>query len=176
MCTSTIKSCFSLDNFQKISTVIIAFVNLYLLIKYTNFRNSNDKMEKENDRKINWLKTLILDHNLNKFYDFYDLVKSELANLRLRGLSDVQKQTIDSNVGDHFINLRRDFIDILLAIDENLYKQILDDIDKLQTHLTNITFDNGINLDVDSKFKILILEELTKSKTSIIKLLFSYRG
>ena len=174
MCIST--SFFTLDNFQKIATIVIALANLFLLIKYTNFKNKKEDKEKENDRKINWLKTLILDHNLTKFYDFFDLVKAELACLRIRGLSDSQKETLDSNVGDHFINLRRDFIDILLAIDENLYKQILDVMDKLQAHLTNTTFDDGINLDVDAKFKDLILEELTKSKTDIIKLLFQYRG
>jgi hypothetical protein len=174
MCTSN--SFFTLDNFQKIATIVIAIANLFLLIKYTNFKNKKEDKEKENDRKINWLKTLILDHNLSKFYSFFDSVKAELANLRIRGMSDSQKETVDSKVGDHFINLRRDFIDILLAIDDKLYKQILEIIDKLQAHLTNTTFDDGINLDVDSKFNDLILEVLTKSKTDIIKLLFHYRG
>ena len=56
------------DYAYKISMVVIAVVNAFLLF----YRNKkNDKKEaanKEKDRKISLLKTLILDYNLQYFY------------------------------------------------------------------------------------------------------------
>lgn len=165
-----------LDIIFKSATAIIALANLFFVIKFFNFKNKKEDIDKEKDRRIQWLKTLVLDHNLNSFYSFFDSVELELDNLKSNNLSIVDKKIIDEKIGDEFIKLRRKFTDSLIAVDEIFYKKVLSVTDNFQSYLTNTIFDNGINLTHQPKFEELILEKITIAKTDIIKLLFRYRG
>ena len=164
-----------LDIVFKTATAIIALANLFFVIKFFKIKSKNDEKEKEKDTKIKWLKTLVLDHNLDSFYNFFENVENCLNNLKTNNTLE-EKTRIDEMVGDEFIQLRRKFTDTLIAVDDNLYKKVLNVTDNFQTHLTNTIFDNGINLEYLPKFEELILEKLTIAKTEIIKLLFNYRG
>lgn len=165
-----------LDIFFKSATIVIALVNLFFLIKFFNIKTKKEEADKERDRKINWLKTLVLDHSLDSFYIFFDSLETELKKLKEQNLQIEEKKQIDEKIGDQFILLRRNFTDTLIAVDDNLYKKVLNVSDKFQTHLTDTIFDNGINLAHPPKYQELVLEKLTISKTEIIKILFGYRG
>lgn len=165
-----------LDIIFKSATAIIALANLFFVIKFFNLKTKKEDLDKEKDRRIQWLKTLVLDHNLDSFYAFFELVELELNNLKTHNLSIEDKKVIDEKVGDEFIKLRRKFTDTLIAVDEDFYTKVLTVTDNFQTHLTNTIFDNGINLEHQPKFEELILEKITIAKTDIIKLLFGYRG
>ena len=83
---------------------------------------------------------------------------------------------IEREIADHFILVRQKFVDSLLAIDESLYTDFLDEVDLLQGNLTKNIFDEGFNLNHKPKFEELITNEITKSKTKLIKILFTYTG
>ncbi|MBS1926854.1 MAG: hypothetical protein JST57_12685 [Bacteroidetes bacterium] len=165
-----------LDIFFKSATIVIAITNLFFVIKFFNLKSKKDDADKEKDRRINWLKTLVLDHSLDSFYSFFDSIESELNKLKEQNLTIDDKKQVDDKIGDQFILLRRNFTDTLIAVDNNLYKSVLSISDKFQTHLTDTIFDNGINLAHPPKYQELVLEKLTISKTDIIKILFGYRG
>lgn len=82
----------------KIATVCIAICNLILTVKFFNFKNKKEDVDKENDRRIQWLKSLILDHNLKHFYAFFDALNIELNKLKINGLSDDDKNLINSGI------------------------------------------------------------------------------
>ena len=166
----------NLDIPSKIATVIIATCNLFLTVKFFNFKNTKDNIDKENDRRIQWLKSLILDHNLKHFYEFFDNLNIELNKLKQSGLSNDDKENIDSEIADKFIILRQKFIDIILAVDSNLYFLFITLSDELQAHITDSVFDDGINLSNSTKFDEVIQNKVTQIKTEFIKNLFSYRG
>jgi len=165
-----------LDVIFKSSTVFIAAINLYYVIDIFKTKNKRDDIDKEKDRRINWLKTLVLDHNLKHFYDFFDRLEGELSQLKHAGLTDDQKATIDTNAGDLFIFLRRKFTDTLLSVDDSLYENVLKLTDQLQEHLTTSIFDSGINLNHIPKYDEIINEHLASTKTNILKIIFDYRG
>lgn len=165
-----------LDIIFKSATAIIALANLFFVIKFFKLKSKKEDIDKEKDRKIQWLKTLVLDHSLDSFYDFFKSTELELNNLKIQNLSIAAKTKIDEKIGDEFIKLRRNFTDTLIAVDETFYKKVLAVTDNFQTHLTTTIFDNGINLAYQPKFEELILEKMTIAKTDIIKLLFGYRG
>lgn len=165
-----------LDILSKVATVLIAALNLFFAIKFFQFKTKKDDADKENDRRIQWLKSLILDHNLKHFYEFFEMLDIELYKLKQNGLSDENKKEIDSKIAEQFIFLRRKFIDILLAVDSELYEFFITSSDDLQDHFTNAIFDQGINLAHQSKFDEVISEKLMKTKTEFIKKLFNYRG
>jgi len=160
----------------KAATFITAVSNLIFAILIYKLKNKKEDIDKEKDRRINWLKTLVLDYNLDHFYAFFDNVEPDLYRFKQTGLTDSQKQDIDAKVADHFITLRRKFIDSILAVDQTLYDNILIKSDSLQEHITNSVFDQGINLIHGPKFDDVLLKKLNETKTEIVKLLFSYRG
>lgn len=165
-----------LDITAKGATVIIAALNFYFAVKFFHVKNKKDEADKEKDRRIQWLKALILDHNLKYLYAFFDDLETELARLKQNGLSVDDKQAIDGAIGNHFIALRQRFIDILLAVDSRLYDGFMRFSDDLQGHLSEKIFDEGINLAHTKKFDEEIKSKLVATKTDLIKTLFNYRG
>lgn len=165
-----------LDIAFKSATICIALFNIYFATKIFRIKDRKEDSEKERDRKIQLLKTLVLDHNLKHYYSIFDEIEAKLTELKAPNLNDDNKSTIDTSVAELFIKLRRKFYDSLLAIDNALYDTIVDFSDKLQTDLTNAIFDPGINLSHTPKYDELIQEKVTNTKTEIIKKLFNYRG
>lgn len=175
MCYEEIKEI--LDFIVKPATVFIALANLYFVIKFFNLKNATDEREKERDRKLQLLKTLVLDNGLKHFYNFFDEIESEYSTLLTKtAISDADRKLIEKNVSDKFITLRRKFLDMFLGVDKSLYKDVLEEVDLLQQGLTDALFDGGVNLTHKPKFDQLILTPITNIKTSIIQKLYVYRG
>jgi hypothetical protein len=165
-----------LDIAFKSATILIALFNIYFATKIFRINFKKSEADKERDRRMLLLKTLILDHNFKYFYELFDKIEEELANLKQPNLDDAQKGKVDSAVLDLLILFRRKFYDSLLAIDESLYEGIKCRADKFQAEISNIIFDPGVNLSHAPKYEELITEKLTSIRTEIIKVLFSYRG
>lgn len=165
-----------LDAVYKIATVCIAFINV-LLVFYIFRRNTNkDTKNIEKNRKLSLLKILILDYNMQHLYQFFEDLKIESKKLTVNNLDDGAKKEINEKMLSYGNELRQKFIDPFLAIDSNLYNNILHSVDELQDSMTNTIFDEGINLSHAPKFNELITSEITKTKTQIIKFLFEYSG
>src|SRR5690606_22103357 len=164
-----------LDIAFKAATVCIAAFNVFFAVKIFRLKYRKDEAEKESDRKIQLLKTLVLDHNLKNYHSIFDNIEMQLAFLQQINLTDDDKQGIETQIADLFIQLRSKFYDSLLAIDDNLYESIKIEADTLQTHFTETIFDSEVNLSHMPKYDELISQKLTTTKTEIIKRLFNYR-
>lgn len=165
-----------LDIAFKSATIIIAGTNLFFAYRFFYFKNKKDDLDKEKDRKINWLKTLILDHSLKDYYSFFDDLEIELNKLKSVNLTNLEKQVIDEKNAELFVSVRRKFIDILLIADNQIYSDTQNLFDKLQEELTETIFNQGINLNHQPKFDDEILRRLSATKTDVIKKIFNYRG
>lgn len=165
-----------LDVTFKSAMIIVAGTNVYFAHKFFNFKNQKEDVDKEKDRKINWLKTLILDHNLKNYYSFFDDLELELNKLKILNLTNSDKQKIDENNAELFVTIRRKFIDILLVVDKKIYNKIQSLFDKLQEELTETIFNQGINLNHQPKFDEEIMSKISSTKTDVIKEIFNYRG
>lgn len=165
-----------LDIAFKTATIFIAGFNAYFAVKIFKLKTEKDENEKERDRKIQLLKTLVLDHSLTHFHTFFESLEDSLHDLQTPDLTDSQKEITDENNANLFIRLRSKFYDSLLAVDETLYEEIRNDADNLQSHLTDTIFDGGVNLSHLPKYDELISQKLTTAKTNILKKLFNYRG
>jgi len=163
------------DFFFKLATMSIAVFNILFAIYIFKLKNKKDDSDKEKDRRISLLKTLVLDHNLKYFYDFFDELAAVLEELKT-GLDDAEKSTIKTKADVKFILLRRQFTDTFLAVDKSLYTTIIDKMDILQDELTYCIFDAGVNLTHEPKFNEMITNKLIDKKTAILSMLFMYRG
>lgn len=160
----------------ELSFILIALTNLILAIHFFKTRNKRDDEEKEKDRKIQFLKTLVLDHNMSQFYLFFDNLEKELLRLNNPKITDLEKTDILKNTDNLFIGLSRKFTDTLIAIDKGLYDSVLCCIDNLQTEINDAVGNEGINLSHPPKYDEVITQNITRFKTSIIQKLFNYRG
>jgi len=171
----------SLDIAFKFATIFIAIFNAYFAVQIFNFKNKKEDIDKEKDRRIQWFKTLVLDHTLDALYDVFSNMEKELLKLKQIDFTDkFNKDKIKGGVintlDDNFITLRRTFIDMLLAIDKSLYDEILKSSDDLQTYLSEKIADDQMNFADEGEFENIIFEKLTETKTNMISRLFSYRG
>lgn len=165
-----------LDIAFKSATILIALFNIYFASKVFRINSKKSEAEKERDRKMLLLKTLILDPNFKYFYELFDKIEEELMNLRQPNLTDAEKSKVDSGVLDLMILFRRKFYDSLLAVDESLYEAIKNLGDKFQSEISTIIFDPGINLSHGPKYEELITERVSAIRTEILKVIFAYRG
>ena len=164
-----------LDTIYKIAMCIIAACNLMFAIFIFRSNKKKNEEEKECDRKIGLLKTVILDHNLKNLYLFYDKLEDNVQGLKDKNLSIEKRTGINESLGELFTWVRRHFIDSLL-VDAILYNMVLDKFDKLQDHITEVIFDEGVNLSHEPKFDTSIEKKIIENQTLILKMLFDYRG
>ncbi len=164
------------DVIHKSATVVLAGCTLFTSYYIYKSNKNNLAVDKKKDRNIQSLKVLILDHNLKFLYYCFENLTTILDGFKAAGLSDAEKGSINDQVSDEFIALRIKFVDILLAVDEKLYNNILAQLDTFQDSLTEAVFDNGVNLSHVPKFDELITSKQAVLKTEIIKALFSYNG
>ncbi|MBN2650546.1 MAG: hypothetical protein JXR50_12460 [Prolixibacteraceae bacterium] len=165
-----------LDNICSVASIIIAITNVVLIIFIFRHNNKKDDSDKEKTRRQHLLKTLVLDYNMSKFYSFYQEIHKETNALLANNLSNEDKSRINENIKEKAVELRQNFIDMFLAIDDNLYQMLLSKIDELIDSLTNTIFDEGINLAFKPKYDEEVSKRIRESKTAIIGVLFSYTG
>lgn len=166
----------NLDNICKIATVFIAVANI-LWIVYVFFQNKKTTDDRdERSRKINLLKTLVLDSSIPHLYEFFSDVKTEVEKLREKNLNDDAKKKINESIIELEQKFETDFLDVLLAINDSLYENMKIQADGMVDQFTNAIFDPGINLYVEEKFNDKIASKLVETKRMMIKTLFSYKG
>lgn len=165
-----------LDIVYKIAMILIAGFNIVFAVFIYENKNKKEEDSNEKNRKIGLLKSLVLDYNMKYLYEFFDNIDVETLKLRQPGLTDEDKKQINDKLIDFGKILRQKFIDTLIAIDKNLYNEFLKSIDDLLDNFTNNIFDGGINLIHIPKFEEKITNSIFETKTSVIKLLFNYKG
>lgn len=165
-----------IDLLTKIATIVIAVAGTYLSFYIFNHNKKRSAIDREKDRNIQSFKSLILDHNLKFLYSFFESISGVLEEFKAPNLSDEAKSAISERVSDQFRFVRYKFVDILLAVDENLYNTILSKMDDFQQHLAESAFDNGINLSHAPKYEEIVTFKEVEFKTEIIKTLFLYKG
>jgi hypothetical protein len=116
----------SLDNVNTIANIIIAVVNIVLIVYIFAKSYKKDELNSEKSRKIDLLKTLVLEWNMSKFYEFYNNLIMETQSLQTKNLTNEDKIVINNTIKDLAVSFRQNFTDPFIAIDKNLYNNILE--------------------------------------------------
>jgi hypothetical protein len=165
-----------LDIACKIATVVIALVNVSLVI-YIFVKNSKrDTSHKEKERKINLLKTLVLDYGMKYFYQLFEDIEKESKRLKDKNIDEKTKKDVSNNFQSLNYTLEKRFSDLFGGINDTLRKSIIEKTDKMFDGLSNSIDNQGINLYVEAMFEEHIAKKITDSQSEVIKLLFSYSG
>jgi hypothetical protein len=165
-----------LDLISQISSIIIASFSLLFAIYIFVFQNKKDDKKDENSRKIDSLKTIIFEHNLNWLFDYFDQIVIKTEALKVNAFSDLEKEELNDKLQDDLKKLRLKFTDLLLVVDKSLYEKVKDLLDELLDKITNNMFDDGINLQHPPKFEEVITTNISQYKTDIIRELYEFNG
>ncbi len=158
------------------ATLLIAVVNLYFVYHFHKKNKESDEDREEKNRRINLLKTLVLDYNMIYLYEFFDNCDNKCRGLKIKGLNDSQKKLINDSLISFERKFENQFLSLLIGINDELYLSIKDLIDNMIDNFTNSIFDPGINLYVEEKYNDIIYNSIISTKKDVISVLFNYKG
>lgn len=159
----------------EIAMVVIAVVNVLLLVRTSNKSKKADIEKNEQNRRLELFKTLVLDQNMDFFYKFYGDFTAESERLLTADTLDSKKE-INQKLQEQTRCFRQRFTNILSAIDEQLYSEILNITDSLMDPITVAIFDQGINLTHKPKFDEKISKVISDNQVKMIRILYHYKG
>ncbi len=156
--------------------IIIGACNLYYVI---NIFRTDRKTKEQNTRKEDrrYIFNLMLKYEFPEFFSFFKKIQGECTTLLSEsgnGCRQECKEQLRDFLTDAFINYRLDFLIVLSAIDDNLYKDVLQRTDSLQDTLTENLFDAGVNLYVKEKYDQLIVNPIMQCKKETLNILTKY--
>ncbi len=140
---------------------------------YVFFKNRSDS-ERQNEtlRRLDLMKTLVLDPNMPKIYNTFDGLTRCLSNLRDR---DCNRSEVEQELQSIFKNLNEDTLSIFFAIDQELYSRLKDASDNSRDILVENMADEGINLHVERMYNEHIMKHAQSLKQKIIEQLYNYK-
>ena len=159
-----------LDVVYKAGMVIIALVNIYFAKKLRRQQIVKDEEKINSNHRVQLLKTLILDYNLDYFYKSFDnLIKvtDQLQN------KNADTKGIESQIQAKFKEMNEGFVELLQGIDEELYNNVLAKSDETRDLIINNM--NEYKLDVKKVYKEHVLNHILEMKKAIIKYLFEFK-
>ena len=169
-----------LDFLYKISMPTIALCNLIFIImmhwsKRVNDENKDleERQRRERSLRIDYLKTIVYEHNLPRLYSFFSSLKDELQKAKDKNSN---RSDIERAIQDLFKSFRSDFIVILSAAVPELGDSIQDECDFMRDSFVEKLSDEGINLWVENYYNDNIKTVYERGKVKIIHTLFSYDG
>lgn len=175
-CTNLTTDSNILDSIDKIANIIIALFTLAFSVYIFYFSTTKDDEKESKNRKTDSLRTIVLEHNLKKLFNFYEQTMNLMNPLIEKVHTDEDKQEINNNLQSNLTQLRLEFTDLFLAVDKELYNSIKDSTDLLIDDLTNKMFDEGINLNYKPKFDQEITTSISKSKTETVRHLYEFNA
>ncbi|MCM1142599.1 MAG: hypothetical protein NC453_28850 [Muribaculum sp.] len=152
-------------------TLLIALGGLITSIVVAIKSRSDNQSQTSSARKLELMKTLILDHQMSSFYEHFKKLQAVLGQLKAQGCD---KSAIEKNMQPIFRRLNEEILVLFRAVDESLHEKLLNQSDKCRDKLVESIGDDGINLYIDSKYNEHILQPLTEAQQEIIRIIYNY--
>lgn len=159
---------------------IVNFIFIYCIFRKQKKKdledfNKSEKLRREN-LKLTWFRELIILPQWDNVNNYYENVLIIASKLKVQNLLYGEKMKILNELKDETSELRKSFVDILMVVDLRLHSLVLASLDKMQDGITEVAYDEGINLNHEPKFKSKVENLITYSKNDIISLVFSFDG
>ena len=157
-------------------TVVVSLINLIYAIKIFHYKDKKEDAQKQKDIRAAAFKNLILDQTSERLFAYFKNVESELLKLRQSDIDTSEKQRINQYMIDQSAEIRREFVDSMRAVSDNLYDQILRYLDRMSDSFTNDIFNEDIDLSNHAIFDARISNCLSSTRTNILRSLIAYDG
>lgn len=175
MCYSSPSPSF-LDNISKVATIVIALFNIFFAIYVFVLKNKKDRNDKTERHNIDLFKEIILKPNISYYFTFIDNLYRLSNGFMENGLTIKNKIDINAKLEDEFISFRRKFISLIGAVNSSLQYKIQSQSDEIQGSISEIVFNEKIDLTSKLNFDSNISETISNFNQRLISDLFSYKG
>ena len=155
------------------STLLIAVAGLIISIIVFIKERKASKDQNESSRRLELMKTLILDHNMPRFYAIFEQLYRSVEKLRD---PTCDKSAVENDVQRILRDLNETVILLFISIDKTLYNRLLEESDSCRDNLVSSLSDEGLNLYVEDKYKKHILEHINFAKKQIIWRIYNFKG
>lgn len=166
----------ALDTIYKLAMIVIGACNLIFtfFLFYHNKKTAKQKTDAEHKKAI--LYDLVLNYKMDTFYStFASLVNVSQILIEKNNVNiEDKKITLDDKYQDIFSSFRLNFAEVLGAIDNDLYRNVMIHADNLQGVLSNNLFDEGVNLDKKNKYEELIVTPILNAQKDMLAVINSY--
>ena len=160
------------DSLTAIAMTFIAITDVLLTIAIFSRSRKDSKSSEDNHRKFELMHSLILEHNINSLYDFYDNLTTECAKL-LTSEDKIIKDEVNKSVKSEAKKFRLRFLTLFNVIDVGLYDSLKEITDNLVDGITNSIYDPGIKLTYEPKYDVEIVQKISRSRVDMLKKLYS---
>lgn len=154
-----------------IATLFIAIAGLVTSIIVAIKSRSDNKELNNSARKVELMKTLILDHQMSFFFSIFNKLSEVLEKLKER---ECNKKEVEKEIQSNLRILNEEFLLLFQAIDEALYERLLKHSDAFRDKLVESIGNDGINLFVDNMFSEYIQIPLRSAKRGLISTIYNY--
>ncbi len=172
-----------ISEISDIANIVIAIISLALafyIFVYQRDKDSKDKREalnlQEQSIRLQWFKELIIQPHLVEIETFYSHLHSIESRFTPAGITDEQKIEVINFIKDERSKVRKTFGDILINVNPELYNHIKTNLDNLIDKITNIIFDDGLNLHHKPTFDKEIGSLISYSHNDLISKIYNYKG
>lgn len=162
----------TLENLEKIANIIIAILTLVLAFYVFVYQKQKDKR----DRKVQWLKDLIIVPKLDEIEIFYNGISNLKLEIKTNDLNEIEKIRIINKVKKFASEFRKNFIASLQHLAPLLFTNIQENIDKLTDDLTNAITNDELKLCNEKTYNREIYAKIQSSYSSVLKQIFEYQG
>ncbi|GGK41307.1 MULTISPECIES: hypothetical protein [Flavobacteriaceae] len=158
---------------EKLSTIIIAACTLVLsfYIYYYQLKKDNKNL------KLDWYKVIIIESKFEDFFNFFEGLNLTLIPMKNNpNLSVNDKERINTAMVNSLIELRLDFITLLLSVDDMLYQCVLTQFDELVDGITTKLSNEDLNLNDPEIYDEEISKHISQYRTQLLKIFVEFRG
>ena len=160
-----------MDSILAIAMAVIALANIFLTF-YIFMQGRKDTSESVNkQRKFELVQSLILNNRLPLLYSFYDAVANECRRLLVKNDQQTKLAVNETNMA-LLKRFRQDFVMPFNVVDHELFVSLKETADDLIDGITEVIFDEGINLKHEPKFNEMITEPLSRNRNAMLSKLY----
>lgn len=182
ICLFVLFEFFNLTEFSELANVIIAAGNLIIVTFLTYYTLKKDKKTENknallNDQsiKLQWIKDLIIQPNINLIYDFYNNVEDNFCNTNFTKLTNEDKLKLSDIIKFEQLKLMRSFVDIISHINFSFHIELKNNIDDLIDVICEVIINTNLNLETQIIHKEEIRIKIKNSKGNFFSLLYNYK-
>lgn len=157
-------------------TVVLALINLLYAVKIFRHKDKKEDDQKQKDIRAAAFKNLVLDHSLDRFFVYFSEIETKLSELKRKSVSLKTRKEVNEYVLEKSSDLRRNFVDLIRAVSDDLYDDVLSDIDSMSDRFTDDIFQLNLDFSDSTTYDSRISNRLSSTKTTILKRLVEYDG
>lgn len=157
------------------ATLVIAVGGL-ILSGYVFFQERKySEVQNDSNRRLELLKTLILDHNMEAFYEIFSRLVSSTEKLKHENETENHRSDVENEIQDCLRNLNEQVIMLFHAIDQVLYSSLLNESDLCRDKLVEKIGNENLDFSIPDLYRENILAHITQAQHRMIKIIFDYK-